>query len=247
MADIKWIKLSTGIFDNRKIKQIESMPDGDTLLVIWLKLLILAGTVNDGGMIYFTPEIPYTDQLLATQFGRPLPTVQLALRTFEAFGMIETINDVLCVSNWERYQNIEGMEKVRAQTRKRVQDFRAKQKALTDCSVTSSVTVTPGNGTDKDIDIEKEKDISPNGDISKKKNERFVPPTVAEVRQYIDEMGYSIDPFDFCDYYRSQKWRKANGQPVADWKACVRTWERNRKNREEPQKTKLEALWGEDK
>ncbi len=235
MADIKWIKLSTGIFDNRKIKQIESMPDGDTLLVIWLKLLILAGTVNDGGAIYLTPEIPYTDQLLATQFNRPLPTVQLALKTFEAFGMVQIVGDVLKVSNWEKYQNVDGMERIREQTRKRVANYRQRL-----CNATSNATVTQCNATDKDIDKE---DISPNGDISKKK----VVPTVEDVKRYIEEMGYQIDAVNFVDYYASQKWRKANGQPVADWKACVRTWERNRKNREEPQKTKLEALWGEDK
>ena len=89
--EIRWIKLSTDLFDNRKIRQIESLPDGDALIVIWLKLLILAGDTNDGGYVYFTKDIPYTDQLLATQFGRPLATVQLAIKTFAAFGMIEII------------------------------------------------------------------------------------------------------------------------------------------------------------
>ena len=84
MADIKWIKLSTDIFDNRKIRMIEKMPDGDALVVIWLKLLILAGEVNDGGAVYFTKDIPYTDQLLSVQFDRPLATVQLALQTSKA-------------------------------------------------------------------------------------------------------------------------------------------------------------------
>lgn len=128
MSEIKWIKLQTDIFDNRKIKQLERLPDGDTLIVIWLKILVLAGSVNDGGLVYFTQDIPYTDQLLATEFNRPLPTVQLALRTFQQFGMIEIVNDLIHVSNWERYQNIEGLEKVREQTRKRVAAYREKQK-----------------------------------------------------------------------------------------------------------------------
>ena len=239
MADIKWIKLSTGIFDNRKIKQIESMPDGDTLLVIWLKLLILAGTVNDGGAIYLTPEIPYTDQLLATQFNRPLPTVQLALKTFEAFGMVQIVGDVLKVSNWEKYQSADKLERIKEQNRIRQKRWYDNQKLP---NARPNANLTQPNATD--IDKDKELDGEINISVPKSK---FVPPSVEEVRQYIDEMGYFIDPFDFCDYYRSQKWRKANGQPVSDWKACVRTWERNRKNREEPQKTKLEALWGDGK
>ena len=147
MAEVKWIKLSTNLFDNRKIKQIEAMPDGDALIVIWLKLLILAGEINDGGCVYFTKDIPFTDQLLATQFGRPIATVQLALNTFQRFGMIEVVNDLILVSNWEKYQNIDGLEKIREQTRERVRNYRQRQ--LQAGNVTGNVTVTQGNATDK--------------------------------------------------------------------------------------------------
>ena len=95
MTNVKWIKLATDIFDNRKIKLIERMPDGDSLIVIWLKLLCLAGTVNDSGLVYLTREVPYTDEMLAATFDRPLTTVRLALQTFERFDMIETVNDIL--------------------------------------------------------------------------------------------------------------------------------------------------------
>lgn len=63
MAEVKWIKIATEIFDNRKIKQIENLPDGDSIIVIWFKLLCLAGNINDNGMVYFTQEIPYTEQM----------------------------------------------------------------------------------------------------------------------------------------------------------------------------------------
>ena len=151
MADVKWIKMSTSIFDNRKIRIIESLPEGNAVIVIWLKLLCLAGNINDCGMIYFTKEIPYTEQMLSTQFNTPLTTIQLAIKTFEQFGMIEIINDMLHISNWEKYQNVEGMDKIREQTRLRVAKHREKQKRL-GCNV----TVTQGNATDK-IRIEEEK------------------------------------------------------------------------------------------
>ena len=117
MADVKWIKLSTGIFDNRKIRQIECLPDGDSIIVIWMKLLCLAGEINDCGMVYFTREIPYTDQMLSQQFNRPLTTIQMALNTFQQFGMIQLIDNILHISNWEKYQNVEGMERIREQNR----------------------------------------------------------------------------------------------------------------------------------
>ena len=159
MAKIKWIKTDTDIFNNRKIRQIEMLPEGDTIIIIWMKLLGLAGNINDYGMVYLTKEMPYTDEMLAAEFGRPLPTVRLALATFERFGMIEIIDDIYHISNWEKYQNIEGMERIREQTRKRVAKYRENQKLL-ECNV----TVTQCNETEKNrkeenrIEEEKERE-----------------------------------------------------------------------------------------
>ena len=94
MSEVKWIKLDVNMFDNRKIKMIETMPDGDTIVCIWLKILCLAGNTNDCGNVYFTPGIPYTDQMLAAQLNRPLSTVQMALSVFEQFGMIDVIDNI---------------------------------------------------------------------------------------------------------------------------------------------------------
>lgn len=170
MSEIKWIKITTDIFENRKIRQIESLPDGDAIIVIWLKLLTLAGSINDQGQIYFTQEIPYTEEMMATQFNRPLSTVKLALKVFVEFGMIDVIDDILKISNWEKYQNVDGLDRIREQTRKRVAKHREKQKMLevreigeneqsvTLCNVTSNVTVTHCNATEEEEDIDKDKE-----------------------------------------------------------------------------------------
>jgi predicted phage replisome organizer len=154
MSEIKWIQVCTDVFDNRKIKQIEVMPEGDAIIVIWFKLLCLAGKINESGYLVFSEEIPYTEQLLATEFNKPINIIQLALRTFESFKMIEIIDDVIKVSNWERYQNVEGMERIREQGRNRQRNYRARRKqdqleckeddndALCDSNVTSRY----GNG-----------------------------------------------------------------------------------------------------
>lgn len=158
MGEVKWIKLATDIFDNRKIKQIEKMPEGDALIVVWLKLLILAGNTNDGGLVYFTRDIPYTEQLLSNEFNRPLPIVQLALGTFQRFGMIDIVDDVIHISNWEKYQNIEGMEKIREQNRIRQKNWYDRQKALQapngEPNVRTNVILTRPNATDKEEELE---------------------------------------------------------------------------------------------
>ena len=174
MAEIKWIKISCDLFNDEAIRLIEQMPDGDAIIVIWLKLLITAGKINDNGFLYFRKEIPYTDEMLSTVFNRPLNTIRLALSTFERFGMIQIVTQQgIYITNWEKYQNIEGMEKVKAQTRERVKRYRENQKLLS-CNATSNVTVTDGNAIDKDIDKEKELDKEINKEEKKEKKKNFV-------------------------------------------------------------------------
>lgn len=158
MADVKWIKIAADIFDNRKIRQIETMPEGDSIIVIWLKLMCLAGVVNDGGLVYFSKEIPYTEEMLATEFNRPLLTVRLALSTFERFGMIEIIDEIILLPSWEKYQSTAGLERVREQNRKRVAAHRQRQKLLLEsnvtCNVTDNVTCNEHKKENKDKEIE---------------------------------------------------------------------------------------------
>ena len=97
MASVKWIKLSTDLFNNRKIKQIRKMPEGDAVIGIWLQLMCLAGDVNNGGLIYFSKDIPYTDEMLANEFDRPVNLIRLALKTFETFEMVYLTDNIICV------------------------------------------------------------------------------------------------------------------------------------------------------
>ena len=158
MSDIKWIKITTDIFDDEKILLIESLPDADAIIVIWFKLLCLAGKQNNSGVFLMNDRIPYTDKMLATIFRRKESTVQLALQTFENFGMVELVDGVITIPNWEKHQNIDGMEKIREQNRLRVAKHREKQKNLLECNVTENVTVTERNAIDKDKEKDKEED-----------------------------------------------------------------------------------------
>ncbi len=130
MADVKWIKLATDIFDDEKILLIETMPESDAIIVIWLKLLTLAGKQNNSGVFIFADRIPYTDEMLASIFRRPLTTVRLALQTFEQFGMIEIIENTITIPNWEKHQSEDKLERMARQNRERVRRHREKQKLL---------------------------------------------------------------------------------------------------------------------
>lgn len=146
MAEVKWIKIVTDIFDDDKILLIESMPEADSIIVIWFKLLCLAGKQNNSGVFLLNGRIAYTDEMFAAIFRRPLNTVRLALKTFEQFGMVEIINDTITIPNWEKHQKLDALEASREATKNRVARYREKQKQLIgDGNVTSNVTVTDGN------------------------------------------------------------------------------------------------------
>lgn len=130
MAEIKWIKVMTDIFEHRKIRQIENLPESDSILVIWFKLLCLAGTLNNDGTLRFTDAIPYNQEMLSTEFKRPVEIIRKAIDLFSSFGMIHENNGILQISNWDKYQNIEGLDRIRTQTRTRVQRYRENQRAL---------------------------------------------------------------------------------------------------------------------
>lgn len=128
--EIKWIKMSTDLFNNRKIKQIERMQDGDAIIVIWLKLLVLAAEINDGGDVYFLKSVPFSEESLAVEFGRSVEIIALALRTFEAYGMIEIKDHAITIINWEKYQSVDKMEELREYNRLAQQRSREKKKLM---------------------------------------------------------------------------------------------------------------------
>ena len=230
MAEVKWIKITTDIFDDEKVLLIESLPEADSIIVIWFKLLCLAGKTNNSGVLMMNDKVAYTDKMLATIFRRNENTVKLALSTFEKFGMIEIVDDVITIPNWGKHQSLDQLEKKKEYMRDYMHDYREKQKQIacktnckTNCKANSKTNVS---SLDKDID----KDI----DKDKKKNikEKFVPPTVEEVKAYCDERKNKVDPEAFIDFYESKGWMVGKNK-MKDWKAAVRNWERNDERRKQ--------------
>lgn len=161
MAAVKWVKITTDMFDNRKIKHLRKLPDGNNIVLIWVMLLTMAGRCNAGGMIFLTENIPYTPKMLADELGFEENTVKLAITALEQLNMVCTDNGFFSIAGWNEYQNIEGMEKIREQTRQRVAAHRQKQKVLAAAvqgNDKCNVTVTQCNETEEDIDIDKEKE-----------------------------------------------------------------------------------------
>ena len=163
MAEVKWIKIVTDIFDDEKMLLIESLPGADAIIVIWFKLLCLAGKNNNSGVFMLNDRIAYTDEMLATIFRRDLNTVRLALKTFECYGMIEIINNVITIPNWAKHQNLDQLEERKEYMKNYMQKYRKKQKQISEGKVNSKVNSKANvNSLEEDknkIRIDKEEDI----------------------------------------------------------------------------------------
>lgn len=235
MAGVEWVKITTGMFDNRKIRHLRRLPDGNNIVLIWVMLLTMAGRCNAGGMIFLTENIPYTPKMLADELDFEENTVILALNALEQLHMIVMDGTYFSIAGWEEYQNIEGLEKIRQQNRLRKQRQRERQKLL---AGDGHGTVTDGHATEEekeeDIDIRnKNNNMGDPADAPERKRttrKPFNPPTVEEVQAYCTERGNMVDPEAFIDFYESKGWMIGKNK-MKDWKAAVRTWEQGDKRK----------------
>ena len=165
MTNVKWIKIATDIFDDEKILLIESLPSADEIIVIWFKLLCLAGKNNNDGIFMMNDRIAYTDEMLATIFRRNVNTVKLALKTFEDFGMIETLNGVISIPNWNKHQDLQKLKEHNEYMRNYMSNRRAAQKALT-TSKTEEIKRTLNTDVNKDVNTPVNVNNNINNDIN---------------------------------------------------------------------------------
>ena len=166
-SDVKWIKITTDIFDDEKILLIESLPESDAIIVCWFKLLCFAGKMNNSGVFLMNDRIAYTEKMLATIFRMKETTVQLALETFQNFGMIEIIDGVITIPNWNKHQSLDAYEKKKERDRIYQAERRATQKALIDKSSDKSSDSLPSDMSDvafseREEDKEREKEENNN-------------------------------------------------------------------------------------
>lgn len=167
MSDVKWIKITTDMFDNRKIRHLRKLPEGNSIVLIWVMLLAMAGKCNDHGKIYLTENIPYTPKMLADELDFEENTVQFALQALEQLDMIVLEDGYFSITGWEEHQNIEGMDRIREQNRIRKQRQREKERLIAESRVMSRDSHAIEE--DKERDIDKEEDKNKESKESKEK------------------------------------------------------------------------------
>lgn len=214
MGEVKWIKISTDIFDNWKIKQIKAMPEGHKMVCVWFQLLCLCGKCNESGLIVLSGKVVANDELLSNIFGEDLKVVQLSLRTFEAFGMIEITTDgVTKISNWDEYQNADGLDKLREYERVRKAKQREKNKKLEEEKCPGHV---PGQIGDKSRDSSISISYSLSNSFSSSKsnifNLNYLLDTYEEEYRYITDNKELLDVIKGWMEYKDQKKPRTSNQ-----------------------------------
>lgn len=134
--NVQWIKLIVGMFDGESFKKIKRARIGgekfrDKLTAVWFELMDFAGKCNHHGAFINSREIPFVSMDdIAAMIDREPDELQLCMQFFIKEGMIEIVDDVYLLTNWAKYQNTDGLEKIREQKRISQAKWRAKRKAL---------------------------------------------------------------------------------------------------------------------
>lgn len=209
MAEVKWIKIATDIFDDEKILLIESLPDAYAIITVWFKLLCLAGKKNNGGVFLMNDKIPYTDKMLATIFRMNESTVKLALNAFEQFKMIEIVEGIITIPNWNKHQTLDAYERKKERDRLYQEERRAKQRALIEKSSDKSSERTSDVAV-SDIDKEEDKE---------KDNNIYVP--YKEIITYLNEKTGKKLRWDVKSNQKEIKARFNEGCTLDDFKTVI--------------------------
>lgn len=257
MADVKWIKITTDIFDDEKILMIESLPSADSIIVVWFKLLAFAGKQNNNGVFLMSNRIAYTDEMLASIFRRDVNIVRLALKAFEQYGMIEIVENVITIPNWNKHQSLDAYEKKKERDRLYQAERRAAQKALIEKSSDKSLD-TSSYVAVSDIDIEEEKEREKDNNILSP-SPKSKKPSKHKYGEYknvlLTDEEYEKLKAEYPDYEdridRLSSYVESTGKSYKSHYATIRNWARKDAEKKpvyvQPEKPKnsTDAFFGE--
>ena len=203
-----WLKFKDDFFDSKRIKKLRKLAGGDTYIIIYLKMQLKA--LRTDGILEFTGvEENFADEL-ALDIDESPEDVRIVLTYLLNYGLCECSDNV----HYFLPYVVENTGSETAGTQ-RWRDWK-NRKALE-----SNTTPTlPQHTANADIE-NREREKSKSKNIGDKHHH----PTLEEVKEYCTERGNKVDPERWFDYYTSNGW-KVGKNPMKDWKAAVRTWER---------------------
>lgn len=224
MAEVKWIKIVTDVFDDEKTLMIESLypSQADSILIIWFKLLCLAGKQNNSG-VFQMGKVPYTEEMFSAVFRRPVKTVKLALAVFEQFGMIEIVSETVTIPNWDKHQSLDTYEKRKERDRLYQAERRANQKKIAKKSVDASADESSDVGVLDKKRLEEDKKRKEEREKESIEADETTAPSLEDIITYVSENNLNVNAQKFYEYYDKAGWQTTKGNTF-DWKAKIKEW-----------------------
>jgi len=190
-------KLQIDMFDNEKIKIIQARPKGDTLLILWIRLIVLAEKSNAGGLVQLEDGVPYTAKMLAVVFGKSLRMINLALTTFEELRMIKNTTEGICIISENQDSKEEREERIREQNRIRKQrERRQKKEAAAQTAERENVTEMSRSVTEKTVEMSRDKSRN------KDEKERTKEKEEKEIKEISSKEDIKKSPREPLEYQR---------------------------------------------
>ena len=232
MAETKkyyWLKLKDDFFRDKRIKKLRRIAGGDTYTVIYLKMQLLS-LKNNGVLIYEGLEDTFAEEL-ALDLDEDTENVKVTLLFLHNNGMLEESEE----NHFLMTETIKciGSESTSADRVRRHRE--AKKKKALQCNeqvtigntkIEQEIETEIEQETEIETEEEQEQEQEQEPKAKKGKAKRFTKPTLAQIQAYCIERNNNVDAERFYDYYEANGW-KVGKNPMKDWKASVRTWERN--------------------
>jgi predicted phage replisome organizer len=225
-----WLKLKRDFFKRHDIMIIESMPNGKEYALFYLKLLL--ESIDHEGALRFSEAIPYNEQMISTITNTNIDIVRTAMKIFQQLNLVEMQDNQTIFMN--EVNKMLGSETAWAEKKRQYrlgkEDIVPELSSACPPNVRQEIELEKETELEKDIinqQVVEEKSIAP-----RRARTTFTKPTLDEVRAYCIQRDNGIDPSYWLDYYEARGWMVGKTK-MQDWKAAVRTWERNKQATEQ--------------
>ena len=240
MSKFYWLKLPRDFFKRHDMKILGSMPDGDALQNILIRLM--TESIDHEGKLRFSDEIPYDMKMLSAVMDTDEDTMKTAMDTFTNLGLVELLGDgtyflpkvVEMIGSATDNDNANRQRRYRENRAKEEQALQNVTDSVTKCNGAVTDSVTKRNErkrlelekeSELELEKEKEKDKRESAGTARTPRQKFKKPSLEEVKAYCDERKNGVDAERFIAYYESVGWRIGGKAPMKDWRAAVRSWE----------------------
>ena len=226
-----YLKIKEGFFDTEEMKLLESMDNGYLYSNILMKMYLLS--LKNGGKLMFKDKIPYNSKMLSTILNHNVDILDKAIIVFKELNLIDVLDSgaifMLDIQNFIGKSSDEADRKreYREKIKNEKENLLLEDKCLDKCQTNCSNIKDRDKDRDRDKDIDKDKEEK----IKKENSKQFFKPKLEEVKEYCEERNNNIDAEAFINYYQAKGWMVGKS-PMKDWKAAIRTWEKNNKQDE---------------